>query len=273
MNKHECGDVLDLKQLILLNFLNFKRRYQCLLGEGNSNPFQYSFLENPIDRGTWQATVCGIARVRHDLATKLLLLKFTLEREMATHSSILAWRIPWTGEPSRLQSMGSQRVGHDWVTNTYSNTYYWSFWEKPMICPWKIYKNYKVRVYHEGGQKRRAEEALRSGHTCLYTERQQRRMAGAELWRGRQILQPTVKTYISCWREPHSVIKRFDSAYTWEAFPMWWLSLFLLITAGGIVIRLGTSLMVQWLRICLAMQGTWIQNLVRELRSHMPWSN
>ena len=41
------------------------------------------------------------------------------EKEMATHSSILAWRIPWTGEPGGLQSMGSQRVGHDKVTNTY----------------------------------------------------------------------------------------------------------------------------------------------------------
>ena len=37
-----------------------------------------------------------------------------LEEDMATHSSILAWRIPWTGEPGRLQPMGSQRVGHDW---------------------------------------------------------------------------------------------------------------------------------------------------------------
>ena len=41
----------------------------------------------------------------------------TLEEEMATHSSILAWKIPWTEEPGRLQSMGSQRVGHDWVTS------------------------------------------------------------------------------------------------------------------------------------------------------------
>ena len=40
-----------------------------------------------------------------------------LEKEMATHSSILAWRIPWTEEPGGLQSMGSQRVGHDWVTS------------------------------------------------------------------------------------------------------------------------------------------------------------
>ena len=43
-----------------------------------------------------------------------------LEEGMATHSSILAWRIPWTGEPGRLQSMGSQRVGYDSVTNTHS---------------------------------------------------------------------------------------------------------------------------------------------------------
>ena len=42
--------------------------------------------------------------------------KDPLEEEMATHSSILAWRIPWTEEPGGLQSMGSQRVGHDFVT-------------------------------------------------------------------------------------------------------------------------------------------------------------
>ena len=41
-----------------------------------------------------------------------------LEKGMAIHSSILAWRIPWTKKPGRLQSMGSQRVGHDWATNT-----------------------------------------------------------------------------------------------------------------------------------------------------------
>ena len=42
-----------------------------------------------------------------------------LEKGMATHSSILAWRIPWTEEPGGLQSMGSQRVVHDWMTNTF----------------------------------------------------------------------------------------------------------------------------------------------------------
>ena len=95
-----------------------------------------------IDRGAWQATVHGVARVRHNLGTKppppewqsrlprWLSSKESAsnvrdlgsipgsgkspEKEMATLSSILAWRIPWTGEPGRLQSIGSQRLGHDW---------------------------------------------------------------------------------------------------------------------------------------------------------------
>ena len=46
--------------------------------------------------------------------------KDPLEKGMATHSSNLALRIPWTEEPGELQSMGSQRVGHDWVTNTHT---------------------------------------------------------------------------------------------------------------------------------------------------------
>ena len=44
-------------------------------------------------------------------------LEYSLERELVTHSNILAWKIPWTKEPCGLQSTGSQRVGHDWVTN------------------------------------------------------------------------------------------------------------------------------------------------------------
>ena len=50
-----------------------------------------------------------------------------LEKEMATHSSILAWKIPWMEEPCRLQSMGSQRVGHDWAT---SLSLYFIFWQE-----------------------------------------------------------------------------------------------------------------------------------------------
>ena len=50
-----------------------------------------------------------------------------LEKGMATHFSILAWRIPWTEKPDGLQSMGLERVGHDWVTNTHTHTH--THWE------------------------------------------------------------------------------------------------------------------------------------------------
>ena len=64
-----------------------------------------------------------------------------LEKEMATHSSIPAWRIPGTEEPGRLQSMGLQRVGHDWVTSLHFislHTYYTTKWcKQKFYIPWK----------------------------------------------------------------------------------------------------------------------------------------
>ena len=66
-------------------------------------PLQYSRLENHMDRGAWQATVHGVTRVGHDLATKPLPTN-------STHSNILAWEIPWTEEPGGLQSLGSQEL-------------------------------------------------------------------------------------------------------------------------------------------------------------------
>ena len=72
-----------------------------------------------MDREAGVLQSMGSWRVRHDWATKLNWY-ITLGKEMATHSSILAWRIPWTEEPARLQSMGSQRVRQDWVTNTHT---------------------------------------------------------------------------------------------------------------------------------------------------------
>ena len=78
------------------------------------DPIQYSCLENPMDGGAWWATVHGIAKSRTRLNGFTFTFHFhALEKEMATHSSVLAWRIPGTGEPGRLPSMGSHRVGHD----------------------------------------------------------------------------------------------------------------------------------------------------------------
>ena len=84
-------------------------------GEGNGNPLQYSCLENPIDRGAWWAAVHTVAKSRTWLSDFTFTFHFhALEKEMATHSSVLAWRIPGTGEPGGLPSMGSHRVRHDW---------------------------------------------------------------------------------------------------------------------------------------------------------------
>ena len=84
------------------------------LGEGNGTPLQYSRLENPMDGGAWWAAVHGVAKGRTRLSDFIFTFHFhALEKEMITHSSVLAWRIPGTGEPGGLPSMGSHRVGHD----------------------------------------------------------------------------------------------------------------------------------------------------------------
>ena len=103
------------------------------LGEGNGTPLQYSCLENPMGRGAWWAAVHGVANSRTWLSDFTFTFRFCgLEKEMATHSGVLAWRIPGTGETGGLLSMGSHRVGHDWSDlaaaagnlNTYMNASY-----------------------------------------------------------------------------------------------------------------------------------------------------
>ena len=84
-------------------------------GEGDGTPLQYSCLENPMDGGAWWAAVHGVVKSWTWLSDFPFTFHFhALEKEMATHSSVLAWRIPGTGEPGGLPSMGSHRVGHDW---------------------------------------------------------------------------------------------------------------------------------------------------------------
>ena len=81
------------------------------MGEGNGSPLQYSCLENPMDGGAWQAAVHGVADT-----TELLHFHFhfhALDKEMATHSNVLAWRISGMEEPGGLPTMGLHRVGHD----------------------------------------------------------------------------------------------------------------------------------------------------------------
>ena len=96
------------------NPYSFQHLLHHKFGEGNGTPLQYSCLENPVDGGAWQAAVPGVAKGWTQLSDFTFTFHFhALEKEMATHSSVLAWRVPGTGEPSGLPSTGSHRVGHD----------------------------------------------------------------------------------------------------------------------------------------------------------------
>ena len=86
----------------------------CTKPEGNGSPLQYSCLENPMDGGARQAAVHGVAESWTRLSDFTFAFHLhALEKEMATHSSVLAWRIPGAAEPDGLLSMGLHRVGHD----------------------------------------------------------------------------------------------------------------------------------------------------------------
>ena len=88
---------------------------KLIFGEGNGTPLQYSCLENPMDGGAWWAAVHGITKSQTRLSDFTFTFHFhALDKEMATHSSVLAWRIQGMGEPGGLLSMGLHRVGHDW---------------------------------------------------------------------------------------------------------------------------------------------------------------
>ena len=84
-------------------------------GVGHGSPFQYSCLNKIPWTEEAGRLVHGVAKSQTRLSDFTFTFHFpTMEKEMATHSSVLAWRIPGTGEPGRLLSMGSHRVGHDW---------------------------------------------------------------------------------------------------------------------------------------------------------------
>ena len=84
-------------------------------GESNGTLLQYSCLENPMDGGAWKAAVHEVTEGQTWLTDFTFTFHFhALEKEMAPHSSVLAWRIPGMGKPGGLPSMGSRRVGHNW---------------------------------------------------------------------------------------------------------------------------------------------------------------
>ena len=110
-----CTAVHSLAKLLhFLRIISGEGLFIFAFGEGNGTPLQYSCLENPMDGGAWWAAVHAVAKSRTRLSNFTFTFPFhALEKEMATHSSVLAWRIPGMGEPGGLPSMGLHRVGHD----------------------------------------------------------------------------------------------------------------------------------------------------------------
>ena len=117
-------------------------------GGGYSNPLQYSCLENLMDRGAWWATIHRVTQSQTQLkwlstAQQTTFYSFSLhhgEKAMATHSSTLAWIIPWTEEPGRLQSMGSQSRTR---LSNFTFTFHFPALEKEMaihssVLAWRI---------------------------------------------------------------------------------------------------------------------------------------
>ena len=121
-----------------------------MFGEGNGTPLQNSCLENPMDGGAWWDAVHGVAKSRTRLSDFTFTFHFhALEKEMATHASVLAWRIPGTGEPGGLPSMGSHRVGHDWSDLAAADTclsYRPTF--TTLLASTTIQKHIDFQIYH-----------------------------------------------------------------------------------------------------------------------------
>ena len=130
-------------------------------GEGNGTPLQYSCLENPVDGGAWWAAVHGVPKSWTWPSDFTLTFHFhALEKEMATHSSVRAWRIPGTVEPGGLLSMGSHRVGDDWSDLAAAAAVSWYPPPTPskesdadrshsLRFPWKMEKSHRTYWYRK----------------------------------------------------------------------------------------------------------------------------
>ena len=108
-NPHQSGPYVATHNNHPKSIVYIKIHSWCSIGEDDGPPLQYSCLENPMHGGAWWAAVHGVAKSQTRLSNFTSTFPFhALEKDMPTHSRVLAWGIPGTGEPGGLPSMGSQ---------------------------------------------------------------------------------------------------------------------------------------------------------------------
>ena len=119
----QLSDWTELNSFLYVRLLLFSKMFLRLIHVIASiislflflDEYYYIVWENPMDGGAWWAAVHSVTTSRTQLSDFTFTFHFhAMEKEMATHSSVLAWRIPGMGEPGGLLSMGTHRVGHNW---------------------------------------------------------------------------------------------------------------------------------------------------------------
>ena len=166
-----------------------------------------------MDGGAWWAAVHGVPKSRTRLSDFTLTFHFhALEKEMATHSSVLAWRIPGTGEPGGLLSMGSHRVGHDW--RDLAAAVAAAPWKKSYDKPDRVLKSRDITLLTKV-HKVKAMVFPVVVYRCdswLIKKAEHQRIDAFELWCWRRLLRLLWTAGIS----NQSILKEINPEYSWK---------------------------------------------------------
>ena len=111
----QCNKNFRLELMMLKHLLLMVRQLEIFFSRISFYPMKHKIFNLETEFSSWADFICSTVKIEWDYSVSCYVV-FFLDKEMATHCSILAWRIPWTEKPVRLPSIGSQRVGHNWMS-------------------------------------------------------------------------------------------------------------------------------------------------------------